>query len=61
MKFDNVKHFFRDVRAEMKSVSWPNKADLKKDTIVVLVMSTIVAVFLSLVDFGFSKIIELVF
>jgi len=27
----------------------------------VLVMSTIVAVFLSLVDFGFSKIIELVF
>ncbi|GAB1366231.1 hypothetical protein MASR1M36_11020 [Candidatus Cloacimonadaceae bacterium] len=61
MKFDNVKHFFRDVRAEMKSVSWPNKADLKEGTIVVLVMSTIVAVFLSLVDFGFSKIIELVF
>ncbi len=61
MKFDNVKHFFRDVRAEMKSVSWPNKADSKEGTIVVLVMSTIVAVFLSLVDFGFSKIIELVF
>lgn len=61
MKFENVKHFFRDVRAEMKSVSWPNKADLKEGTIVVLVMSTIVAVFLSLVDFGFSKIIELVF
>ena len=61
MKFDNVKHFFRDVRAEMKSVSWPNKADLKEGTIVVLVMSTIVAVFLSLVDFGFSKIIEFVF
>jgi preprotein translocase subunit SecE len=45
----------------MKSVSWPNKADSKEGTIVVLVMSTIVAVFLSLVDFGFSKIIELVF
>ena len=61
MKFENVSRFFRDVRSEMKSVSWPNKADLKEGTIVVLVMSAITAVFLSLVDFGFSKIIEIVF
>lgn len=61
MKFEKITRFFRDVRSEMKSVSWPNRADLKEGTIVVLVMSTIVAIFLSLVDFGFSKIIELVF
>lgn len=61
MKFEIVSRFFRDVRSEMKSVSWPNKADLKEGTIVVLVMSAITAIFLSLVDFGFSKIIELVF
>jgi preprotein translocase subunit SecE len=61
MKFENVNRFFRDVRSEMKSVSWPTKADLKEGTLVVLVMSAITAVFLSLVDFGFSKIIELVF
>jgi len=61
MKFEKIGRFFRDVRSEMKCVTWPNKADLKEGTIVVVVMSTIVAIFLSLIDFGFSKIIELVF
>lgn len=61
MKFEKISRFFRDVRSEMKCVTWPNKADLKEGTIVVVVMSTIVAIFLSLIDFGFSKIIELVF
>lgn len=61
MKFENVSRFFRDVRSEMKSVSWPGKDDLKEGTTVVIVMSAIVAVFLSLVDFGFSKILELLF
>ncbi|MDD4308878.1 MAG: preprotein translocase subunit SecE [Candidatus Cloacimonetes bacterium] len=61
MKFEKVSRFYRDVRSEMKCVSWPNKEDLKEGTIVVLVMSTIVAIFLSLVDFGFTKIIDLIF
>lgn len=47
--------------AEMKSVTWPTKADLKEGTVVVIVISAIVAIFLSLVDLGFSKIVELVF
>lgn len=58
---EKIKRFYREVRSEMKSVSWPNKADMKEGTIVVLVMSAIVAIFLSLVDFGFSKIVEIVF
>jgi preprotein translocase subunit SecE len=61
MKFENVSRFFRDVRSEMKSVSWPGKDDLKEGTTGVIMMSAIVAVFLSLVDFGFSKILELLF
>ncbi|HCM15124.1 MAG: preprotein translocase subunit SecE [Candidatus Cloacimonadaceae bacterium] len=61
MKFENVSRFFRDVRSEMKSVSWPGKDDLKEGTVVVIVMSAIVAIFLSLVDFGFSKILEILF
>ncbi len=45
----------------MKSVTWPSKADLKEGTVVVIVMSAIVAAFLSLVDLGFTNIIGLVF
>ncbi|GAB1467626.1 hypothetical protein MASR2M64_03040 [Candidatus Cloacimonadota bacterium] len=61
MKFEKIGRFYRDVRSEMKCVTWPNRADLKEGTIVVIVMSTIVAVFLSLIDFGFNKIITLIF
>nr|MDK2851432.1 preprotein translocase subunit SecE [Candidatus Cloacimonadota bacterium] len=61
MKLQTVSRFFRDVRSEMKSVSWPSREDLKEGTIVVIVMSAIVAIFLSVVDFGFSRILELLF
>ena len=61
MKLEKVTRFFRDVRSEMKCVSWPTKTDLKEGTLVVIIMSAIVAIFLSLVDFGFTKIVELIF
>ena len=61
MKFERVTKFFRDVHSEMKYVSWPGKDDLKEGTIVVIVMSVIVAVFLSLVDFIFTKLMGLLF
>ncbi|MCK4312001.1 MAG: preprotein translocase subunit SecE [Candidatus Cloacimonetes bacterium] len=50
--------FFKNVRTELSYVSWPTKADLKEGTTVVIIMSTIVAIFLSLVDTGFGFIIR---
>ncbi|MFA5509296.1 MAG: preprotein translocase subunit SecE [Candidatus Cloacimonetes bacterium] len=61
MKFEKISRFFRDVRSEMKNITWPKKADLKEGTIVVIVMSTIVAIFLSLVDLGFNQIVSVLF
>ena len=50
--------FLKNVRTELSYVSWPTKADLKEGTTVVIIMSTIVAIFLSLVDTGFGFIIR---
>lgn len=61
MKFERITRFFHEVRSEMKSVTWPTKADLKEGTIVVVVMSSLVAIFLALVDLGFGRIVELIF
>jgi len=61
MKFENITRFFREVRAEMQAVTWPTKDDVKEGTIVVIIMSIIMAIFLSLVDLGFSQIVQLVF
>ena len=58
---DKFVRFIKDVTAEMRLVTWPTKADIQEGTIVVIVISGIVAIFLSLVDFGFSKLVNLVF
>jgi len=56
-----IKRFFHEVLLEMKSVAWPSKADIKEGTMVVIVISAIVGIFLSLVDYGFGKLFHLFF
>ncbi|HQM79858.1 MAG TPA: preprotein translocase subunit SecE, partial [Candidatus Syntrophosphaera sp.] len=46
---------------ELKAVSYPTKEDVKEGTIVVIVVSMIVAIFLSLVDFIFGRLMTLIF
>jgi preprotein translocase subunit SecE len=58
---DGTLRFIREVRAEMKSVTWPTKDDLKEGTIVVITMSAIVAIFLSAVDFIFGLAVRSIF
>jgi preprotein translocase subunit SecE len=50
----SIQKFVKDVVKEMKLVSWPNKHDIKEGTIVVIVMSAVVGIFLSLVDTIFT-------
>jgi len=48
--FDRLAHFLRDVRAEMKRVSWPTLNDVKNTTIITLIAVVFFAVYLFLVD-----------
>ncbi|HPR18543.1 MAG TPA: preprotein translocase subunit SecE [Candidatus Cloacimonadota bacterium] len=50
--------FFKSVQGELKFVSWPSKDDIKEGTTVVILMSALVAIFLSLVDAGFGFLIK---
>lgn len=56
--FKKVFVFFKSVKQEMSYVSWPTKADLKEGTTVVIIMSSIVAIFLFLVDAAFNVLIR---
>jgi len=51
---NRIAKFYKDVVKEMKLVSWPNKHDIREGTIVVIVMSAIVGVFLALVDYLYT-------
>jgi len=48
---NKIVKFYKDVVKEMKLVSWPNKHDIREGTIVVIVMSAIVGIFLFIVDY----------
>ena len=46
------KNFFKGVRSEFKKITWPGKDDIIKQTVVVTVITAIVAVLISLIDLG---------
>ncbi len=49
--------FLRDVRAEMKRVSWPTLSEVKNTTIITLIAVIFFAVYLFAVDQGLSRLI----
>jgi preprotein translocase subunit SecE len=52
--------FLRDVRIEMGKVTWPTRKDLVQSTIVVLVAVAIATFYTGVLDFVFSKTVDLV-
>ena len=53
-----MRNFHSDVRGELKKVSWPNRNDLQKTTIAVIVLSVIIGLYLWLVDLSFQVLIQ---
>lgn len=50
--------YFRDTAAEMKHVKWPTSAQAISYTILVIVLSVVVALMLSGFDYLFSSLLE---
>jgi len=57
-KFEVAKQFLREVKTELKKVTWPSRKDTLSGTLVVLVAVFIIAIFLGIVDSGLSNIIK---
>ena len=51
-------NYFKDVRAEMRHVSWPTRTQTIAYTVVVIAVSLGVALYLGLWDYIFSAIIR---
>jgi preprotein translocase subunit SecE len=50
--------FLQEVWAELKKVHWPPRKETYAATVVVLAVVTIVALFLGVVDFAISQILQ---
>jgi preprotein translocase subunit SecE len=55
-----VRIYLADVVAEMKKVSWVKRKELFTTTVVVIIFSTLLAAFIGLFDFAFSRLLHLV-
>lgn len=53
-----VIQFFVGAKAELTKVSWPSRKELIRYTILVVVISLLVAIFLGLLDMLFSYLVE---
>lgn len=50
--------FISEVRAELVKVTWPKRDEVIRLTLVVIAISAIVAVFVGVLDFLFTKLLE---
>jgi preprotein translocase subunit SecE len=57
--WEKAKQFFREVRVELKKVTWPSRKETIASTSVVLITVILVAFFLGVVDLGLSRLIKI--
>jgi len=55
-----ITQFIKEVRFELKRVTWPSRKETLAGTAVVLIIVLIAASFLGIVDIGLSRLIKMV-
>jgi preprotein translocase subunit SecE len=51
--------FLKEVRSELKRVTWPTKKEAIRLTSVVIAVSIVVGIYIGVLDYLFTKIMEL--
>ena len=54
---NKVTKFLGEVQSELKKVTWPSRDEVKGSTMVVIVLTFLLAVFIGLIDFLLSRTI----
>ena len=56
-----TRKFAKDVRGELRRVTWPDRDQLRQSTAVVLIIVLVLAVYVAAVDFVFQNLVRLIF
>ncbi len=59
--FKRLVKFIKEVRNELRRVSWPSRDEIRGSTTVVVVIVLILAVFIGLVDRALSYLVSFIF
>jgi preprotein translocase subunit SecE len=52
--------FLKEVKNEMSKVVWPSRRETVKMTVIVVVFSVVVALFLGAVDYGLTQVLKII-
>ncbi|MCH7948496.1 MAG: preprotein translocase subunit SecE [candidate division Zixibacteria bacterium] len=58
---NKFKRFLKEVNVELRKVSWPSKDELIGSTIVVIIVSFMMAIFIGIVDKALTLIVTTIF
>ncbi|MEW6049587.1 MAG: preprotein translocase subunit SecE [Candidatus Zixiibacteriota bacterium] len=58
---EKLKKYLKETLAELQKMTWPTKDELVGSTIIVIVVSLIVAVFIGAVDRGLTLLVRTIF
>ena len=58
---NKIEKYFKETMAEMRKMTWPTKDELIGSTIVTVVVSFIVAIFIGIVDRILMELIKVIF
>ena len=59
--FEKLIRFLREVRNELKRVTWPSRDEIRESTTVVIVLVLLFSVFIGLVDRALSFAVSIIF
>lgn len=54
-------NFLKEVRSELSKVSWSTKQELLASTVLVIVVTSLMTIFIGIVDLGLSKFLSAIF
>ena len=58
---NNAIGFLKEVKAEMKKVSWPQRKDVTGTTIVTIVSTLLLALYLYIADIIFTYLVKIIY
>ena len=56
----NPLEFLKDVQVELKKIIWPTRKEVVRMTILIVVVSTLVGIFIGSLDYSFTNLFSLI-
>jgi len=57
---NRITRYFKEVRAEIRKVTWPSRQEVLRLSAIVVVVLIIMSSFMAIIDFAFSRLMQAV-